>query len=306
LGGESGLPDTLYTISVANVRTIRTPKTLSFSGYEWWIKASVGKVGPGPNYFSDSTENVWVDEEGQLHLKITQRIGEWYCSEVTCQDSLDYGNYVFYVSGRIDQLNKNAVLGLFTWDNSPEEFHREIDIEFSRWGKEADTNAQYVLQPWDVIGNRHRWVMPESQDSSTHSFEWNPDSIYFLSVKGHQPVPSSDSIIHSWHYKGVNNPTPGNQNARINLWLYNGNPPTDTNEVEVIITKFEYFLRGDANNDKLVSISDIVYLIYYLFKNGPSPDPSAAGDANCDGGVSVSDVVYLIVYLFKSGPPPIC
>jgi hypothetical protein len=62
--------------------------------------------------------------------------------------------------------------------------------------------------------------------------------------------------------------------------------------------------RGDANNDGSISISDIVYLINYLFKGGPPPYYYNTGNANCDGKVSVSDVVYLINYLFKSGPPP--
>jgi hypothetical protein len=75
------------------------------------------------------------------------------------------------------------------------------------------------------------------------------------------------------------------------------------------------FLRGDANCDGTVSVSDVVYLINYLFKGGPwcwcdSVDPldchKGPGDANCDGTVSVSDVVYLINYLFKGGSPPIC
>lgn len=38
------------------------PKILLFSGYEWLVKSSVITVGPGPNYFSDSDENVWVDD----------------------------------------------------------------------------------------------------------------------------------------------------------------------------------------------------------------------------------------------------
>jgi hypothetical protein len=60
---------------------------------------------------------------------------------------------------------------------------------------------------------------------------------------------------------------------------------------------------GDANGDGKVSVSDVVYLINYLFKGGPPPiNPS---DANGDGKVSVSDVVYLINYLFKGGPPPL-
>jgi len=63
---------------------------------------------------------------------------------------------------------------------------------------------------------------------------------------------------------------------------------------------------GDANVDKKVSVSDVVYLINYLFKGGPAPIPIQAADANGDGQVTVSDVVYLINYLFKGGPLPIC
>jgi M6 family metalloprotease-like protein len=64
-------------------------------------------------------------------------------------------------------------------------------------------------------------------------------------------------------------------------------------------------MRGDANGDKKLSVSDVVYLINYLFKGGPPPVPeSLIGNVNCDGSISVSDVVYLINYLFKGGPPP--
>ncbi len=69
---------------------------------------------------------------------------------------------------------------------------------------------------------------------------------------------------------------------------------------------YYHYLRGDANKDGKVSLSDIVYLINYLFKFGPAPEPTQSGDANCDGKVSLSDIVYLINYLFKFGPPPDC
>ena len=63
--------------------------------------------------------------------------------------------------------------------------------------------------------------------------------------------------------------------------------------------------RGDANNDKSLTVSDMVYLVNYLFKGGPIPVPVVEmGDANCDGNVTVADVVYLNAYLFKGGPKP--
>jgi len=62
---------------------------------------------------------------------------------------------------------------------------------------------------------------------------------------------------------------------------------------------------GDANNDGTIDVTDVVYLINYLFIGGFEPMPMlCVGDANGDGKVNVNDVVYLINYLFMGGPPP--
>jgi len=63
-------------------------------------------------------------------------------------------------------------------------------------------------------------------------------------------------------------------------------------------------LPGDVNGDGETAISDVVYLINYLFKDACAPEPLLAGDANCDNEVNIVDVVYLTNYLFKDGPPP--
>jgi hypothetical protein len=66
------------------------------------------------------------------------------------------------------------------------------------------------------------------------------------------------------------------------------------------------FLRGDCNGDGVIALGDVVYLITYLYKNGPAPIPLQAGDLNCNGVVDLGDVVYIITYLYKAGPPPPC
>jgi predicted outer membrane repeat protein len=62
---------------------------------------------------------------------------------------------------------------------------------------------------------------------------------------------------------------------------------------------------GDINGDGLVNIGDPVYLIGYVFRNGPPPAYPEMGNVNGDEQVNIGDAVYIISYLFRSGPPPV-
>jgi hypothetical protein len=62
--------------------------------------------------------------------------------------------------------------------------------------------------------------------------------------------------------------------------------------------------RGDANGDGTIGPGDVVFLLNYLYRSGPAPDPMWLGDANSDGAVGPGDVVYLLNYLYRGGPAP--
>jgi hypothetical protein len=132
LGGQPNVPTTMFTQSAAYA--IEARRTIEFSGRTWNVKATPAApyespVGPGPNYFSADPEDVWVDASGNLHLTITPRNGRWYATEIYTTKPMGYGNYTFTLASPVDQLDKNAVLGLFTWDDTdPAYSHREIDI----------------------------------------------------------------------------------------------------------------------------------------------------------------------------------
>ncbi|MCP4569561.1 MAG: hypothetical protein GY841_18445 [FCB group bacterium] len=66
------------------------------------------------------------------------------------------------------------------------------------------------------------------------------------------------------------------------------------------------YLCGDANRDYSLNVGDAVYIINYVFKGGPTPEPLESGDANCDDAVNVGDAVYMINFVFKDGPAPCC
>jgi len=61
---------------------------------------------------------------------------------------------------------------------------------------------------------------------------------------------------------------------------------------------------GDVTGDSLVNVSDVIFLIHYLYIKGPVPCVCEAADCNNDGAINSADVSYLINYLFINGPAP--
>ena len=239
------LSSTLLSVHKVNADT--NERVVNFSGYEWTVRNSLNLQGPGPNYFSGSDDSVWVDDAGRLHMKIRNVDGKWYGSEIRNKQALGYGDYRFYMSSRVDTLDKNVVLGLFTYDHNSEDAeaneYREIDIEFSKWGEDEGENSQYSLQSTYQRPDRYKsfYSNLEDGDYNTQSFNWEPNSIYFESLYGHYKVPPADYFrYNSMTYTGDGIPNPGLATPHINLWLLNGVAPSDSKEVEVIIKRFEF------------------------------------------------------------------
>jgi len=218
------------------------PRTISFSGTSWSVKTGARKVGPGPNFFSDSASNVWTDAQGRLHLKITKTKNKRSCAEVVSQASFGYGTYRFYLDSPVDALDRYVVLGLFTWNDDPAYNHREIDVEMARWGAAANQNAQYVVQPYTLASNIVRFDQP-AVAQSTHSFAWTPGNVFAQSLKGLTATPDATNVIQQWTCTtGI--PVAGGENARMNLWLYQGHAPSNGQAAEVIVNRFEFVPAG--------------------------------------------------------------
>lgn len=216
-------------------------KTINFSGYVWEVR-SFDHEGPGPNNWS--SDNVWVDQEGYLHLKITQQNGIWSCAELY-STSMGFGEYEFYVINRIDLFDRNIVLGLFNYPTPSigPDGTNEIDIEISRWGNSEYPNGNFTVFP-AVPGlhqDSHTFNFSLNGTYTTHRFVWTSKEVYFQSLYGHGN--DQQNKIADWSYKPKENsqyipqqPLP----IHINLWLFEGRPPTDLQEVEVIISKFKF------------------------------------------------------------------
>lgn len=240
-------------------------QTIMFSGRKWRVRDDKQFTGPGLNVFSNRRGNVWVDAQGNLHLKVTKRDGKWWSAEVISEETFGYGEYNFQLATKADQLDRNIVLGMFTWNNNSfqTDGNSEIDIEFAKWGYEDHKSLQYAVQPTNWGTHDERDVKPSdfllTGNNSTHGFSWTPSQVSFKSYYGFD----NGALAGNWNFAStmpartkieggrtsnpVVIPNPGTQtHVHLNLWLHDanndgfGDAPSNGQEAEVIIKKFEY------------------------------------------------------------------
>lgn len=234
----------LPLLALGLAAAIDTPvaaKEIVFGGYAWTVRSGHG--GPGPNHWDEA--NVWLDTATNLHLKIAQRDGVWSCAEVTLKQRLGFGRYQFRTSGRLDRFDDNVVLGLFNYptrDVGSDATH-EIDIEFARWGDAKNPMGNFTVWPTDRALKQVTKAFPFALagDDATHTFNWSRHRIVFRSVDGSGSA--VDRVLGEWTYSPEEpagrisaQPMP----VHLNLWLFQGRPPKDGGEVEVIIRDFQY------------------------------------------------------------------
>ncbi len=279
VGGDPCVPASITSAAVASTTVVR-PNTglrnLHWCGFDWWVKDSAGsRVGPGNNYFSQSSDQVWIDSQSRLHLRISNVGGLWQCAEIVTYATPGYGRYIFRGDTAPNSLDANAVLGLFTWaDRNEDPNHREIDIEWSRWGNPTDlTNSQFVVQPYSPTGHLQRITIPAGTTSSVQQWNWLTTGVSFQALEGTSAI--------TWNYPATNTVSPNlpvscDENVRCNLWLCNNAGPTSGQATEVVLTAFEHHGQdtdGDGMSDAWESAHGL----------NPASDTDATADDDGDG-----------------------
>lgn len=108
------------------------------------------------------------------------------------------------------------------------------------------------------------------------------------------PYQSGDTsmVSHAWQVRG-------NYDVSVQTKDYWDIQPLGSTPLTV-----QAYLCGDADATGMITISDAVKLINFIFAGGSEPSPLAAGDADCSTNVTISDAVKIITFIFGGGTPP--
>jgi hypothetical protein len=308
--------------SIGSLAAVSAGRNITWSGYSWNVRDTGGNPqGPGPNIFSNSTDNVFVDAGGDLHLKIRKGAnGKWLASEIDLNQSLTFGTYEWEVSSRYDQLAANAVGGLFTYispesvaaqtggvvGNGIPDTPHEIDVEFTgAWG---NGNLYFTTHDGDVPAPSKNFYQALTGDFTTHRFKWEPDRITWESFNGHvagvasPPNPlveqrpgATNGNPAKFVYSGPVIPKDLNEVPILNFWISSNDPanggPTGGAEQELIVHSFKFSplpppvpVTGDYDGNGVVNSAD-----YLVWQQAFGSTSSLAADGNHNGVVDASD-----------------
>ena len=85
-------------------------------------------------------------------------------------------------------------------------------------------------------------------------------------------------------------------------WIFQGSLPTWFTIASAGCCE----IAGDADGGGEFNIGDAVFLVKYIFQDGPEPSCFDQADASGSNEVNIGDAVYVVLYIFKNGPAPVC
>lgn len=217
----------LGLLMIANIAAAGT--YLNWCGKEWWVRSGTGN--PGGNYWNNSGNSVWVDENQKLHLTIQKVGGTWYSTEVdTTSADYTYGVYTWKVSSPIMNLDPNIVAAMFFRHNDT----NEIDIEATKWGWVYSDRLSYSVQP-NAYQSSITYDSPYQYATNvTYMFDWEPTYVHFTAKL------SNGTVISDWNCTDRTSIPHVEGGVAMQMWLMNHLAPKNGQNAEMVLSDFSY------------------------------------------------------------------
>jgi endo-1,3-1,4-beta-glycanase ExoK len=187
-----------------------------------WVVYPAGKSQPGPNTWDPN--GVYVDPQGKMHLTIHKVGSTWKACGIDSAKKFRYGTYTWTLdTPTLQNLDKNVVLGLFTYLND----HTEQDIEFSRWGSNNNNLLSFSVQP-KTLGD-----FPVKSQPTKCQIVWQPGKTVLTVWDAAGNIIGTSTTT---KYVPVRESF-----SCMNLWLNDGHrSPSNGQPVDIVISNFTY------------------------------------------------------------------
>lgn len=242
---KPGLQKEMPKLPMAVKQFVYRDERIEFGGHTWAVK-KFARMDPGPNRWTDDKAAIFLDDKKHLHLGIVPAGNGWACTELVCNDALGFGTYTWTFRTDLAAFDPQAVLGLFTYQNSANRQgipDKEIDFELSRWGDPKNDLGQFVVQPFVGQGKKNIDRFPVPLDVKM------PLTAKYVWRKGVVDAVCTDATgkeLRKWTYKTGDEtaaavpPAEGKERAIANLWLYEGKAPKGGKAVKVVVESFQF------------------------------------------------------------------
>ncbi len=235
------------------------------------------------------------------------------------------GTMVYGVENVEKITDTGSELRVYLLDDTTGHNHENFNTTFYVWNHEGIKNLSditdlharapvYYNQHFIKI-NKHddRFGILEFGESAVINENYTEDKVLTLWLWGLMGT-QQDYIFYYNTLNDIDNVTVDgvetiwDYDSDSNILTFRVDYSNEVREINITENTVKLFLPcGDLNSDGSVSVSDIVYLISYMFRGGKPPqcEPyTTCTDLNNDSLITVSDVIYLINYLLKGGTAP--
>ncbi len=270
---------------------------------------------------NDKASDISVDDSGKVYITGTTDYGSGFDDFATISyypdgDTAWVRRYNGPDNGRdlpsaiiADASNNVYLTGMSEGIGTSYDF---VTIKYRLFKSRNDTLWFMAYSPVDLI------VTAPNGDSIGVSFNYIPNATYNDNIDRNQDGENDDLVtipnplIGQYMVKAVTEPG-GGSGTYTEAVKIDGNEERVTalnselpgpGQVDTVIYPVTEYLRGDPNRDGKKKVSDVIYLINYVLKQGPPPEPMFLGDVDCNWDVTIADIIYMINYLFKNGLAP--
>jgi hypothetical protein len=246
------------------------------------------------SFYSGSGDNFnrHIQTSSAAHVSTGDSLRCWMYYDI--ETDWDYA----YAEASMDGVNFTTLPGNVTTDYDPHGNNRGNGITGASGGW---VQASFSLENYY---NKHVYFRFTYQTDSYVTEEgFYVDDIYPLDVFGTTTVLSSTYGDTTYSFTDK---TPGTYYYKVRGQDAEQQWSSYSNVAKTVVVENPQIVCGDADNNQMVNILDVIYLIKWLYVDGPPPLYPQSGDVDNSGEVNIFDLTDIIDFLYRNGPDLTC